>query len=74
MKKHSRCTLAIVGFETIGNKIEISYSDNGIGDIDQYFLSKGLQNVENRIQAIKGTINFEPNDSKGFRLKILFPK
>lgn len=74
MKKHSQCSLVMIGFDTIGNKIQITYSDNGIGDNNQSFLTKGLQNVENRIQAIKGTIKFETNTTSGFKVKILFPK
>ncbi len=74
MKKHSQCSLAMIGFETIGNIIQITYSDNGIGDSNQSFLTKGLQNAENRIQAINGTINFETNTTSGFKVKISFPK
>jgi signal transduction histidine kinase len=74
MKKHSHCSLVLIGFATLQNKIEITYSDNGVGDANGLFFKKGLQNVENRIHAIKGTINFAPNDSKGFRIRISFPK
>jgi signal transduction histidine kinase len=34
----------------------------------------GLQNVENRILAIKGTITFDTKSGKGFKSSILFPK
>jgi hypothetical protein len=32
----------------------------------------GLQNVENRILAIKGTITFDTKSGKGFKSSILF--
>jgi signal transduction histidine kinase len=74
MKKHSKCNYVIIKLETIANTIVIDYSDNGIGDKDQLFLKKGLPNTENRIKAINGTVTFDPENSKGFKLKISFPK
>ncbi|MGH2664870.1 tetratricopeptide repeat-containing sensor histidine kinase [Flavobacterium sp.] len=74
MKKHSQCTLAVVGFEGSENSIKINYSDNGIGADDKLLSKNGLQNVENRIHSIKGTITFESETSKGFKVKISFPK
>ena len=34
----------------------------------------GLRNKENRIMAIKGTINFDTEPEKGFKVKITLPK
>ncbi|NHM05687.1 hypothetical protein G4D82_00495 [Flavobacterium sp. CYK-4] len=74
MKKHSKCSLVYISFEALGNQIQITYSDNGVGIQDPLFLANGLQNVENRIQAINGTINFETKADNGFKVKFLFPK
>jgi two-component sensor histidine kinase len=74
MKKHSQCNLAVLTFKKNENKIEIDYSDNGIGaTFDEKKSRNGLQNVENRILAIKGTITFDTKSSKGFKVTIIFP-
>lgn len=69
MRKHSKATIAVLTFKKQANKIVIDYKDNGIGCI----LKKhsGLQNAENRITSIKGTITFESEINKGFKAKII---
>ena len=74
MKKHSQSNIVLLKFEKQGSKILISYKDNGIGaHPDQIILKGGLQNVENRIRAIKGTVIFGPGSEKGFQATISFP-
>ena len=74
MKKHSQCSLVVLTFKNIDNKLQIDYSDNGVGaTIDEIKLKNGLQNVENRILAVKGTITFDTESDKGFKTKIIFP-
>lgn len=69
MKKHSRATLVAVSLSQNGRKVEILYSDNGKGTL----LTKqnGLQNAENRIFTLNGTITFESQPGKGFKAKII---
>ncbi len=56
------------------NKIVVDYKDNGIGiNKEALILKNGLQNVENRKEAIKGTINFDTTSGKGFKSYFLFP-
>jgi signal transduction histidine kinase len=74
MRKHSRCSLVVIGFETYKKGVEINYSDNGIGCSDLLNLKKGLQNAENRILSINGTITFETETNKGFKAKLKIPK
>lgn len=74
MKKHSQCSFAVVSFESTNKCIEINYSDNGIGIDSALILKNGLHNVENRIHAIKGTITFDKQTNKGFKVKITIPK
>ncbi|REG90493.1 tetratricopeptide repeat-containing sensor histidine kinase [Flavobacterium aquicola] len=74
MKKHSQCSFASIGFESNEKHIEINYSDNGIGIKDSLILKNGLSNVENRINAINGTITFDKETDKGFKVKITIPK
>ncbi len=74
MRKHSSCSLVVIGFEAYKKGIEINYSDNGIGCSDLLNLKKGLQNAENRILSINGTITFETETNKGFKAKLKIPK
>ncbi|WP_026726470.1 tetratricopeptide repeat-containing sensor histidine kinase [Flavobacterium sasangense] len=69
MKKHSECSLVAIAFKNNGQFLEISYSDNGKGSQNQLHTKNGLQNVENRIFSINGTITFdtEPNKGGGFK-------
>jgi signal transduction histidine kinase len=67
MKKHSKASLVVLTFNQ-SNKLIINYSDNGIGsEIKKH---NGLQNVENRIKSINGTITFESQITNGFKVKI----
>jgi len=68
MKKHSKASVAVLSFDETKYKVIIEYIDNGIGcDIKK---GGGLQNVENRIQSVKGTITFESQINKGFKANI----
>ncbi|TRW98000.1 tetratricopeptide repeat-containing sensor histidine kinase [Flavobacterium gawalongense] len=74
MKKHSQCSIVILTFKKNENKLQIDYTDNGVGAaFDEKKSKNGLQNVENRIQAIKGTTTFDTKSNKGFKVKIIFP-
>lgn len=74
MKKHSNCSIVVITFFNHPKHLEIKYADNGQGINPQTFDKKGLQNVENRIQAIKGTIIFDNQTNKGFKVTISIPK
>ncbi|MFE3869460.1 tetratricopeptide repeat protein [Flavobacterium sp. LS2P90] len=74
MKKHSQCSLVVLTFKKNENKLQIDYSDNGIGaTFDENKSRNGLQNVENRILAMKGNITFDTQANKGFKVNITFP-
>lgn len=68
MKKYSKASAVLLTFKQNGKNITIEYTDNGIGCALKN--KNGLQNAENRIQAIKGTITFESEPGNGFRSKI----
>tara|TARA_R100001369_G_scaffold24665_3_gene45292 strand:- start:986 stop:2611 length:1626 start_codon:yes stop_codon:yes gene_type:complete len=68
MKKHSQATLVVILFKKENKNIQINYSDNGIGS--ELKKHTGLQNTENRILSINGTITFETHPNKGFKAKI----
>ena len=69
MKKHSEASLVILTFKDIKDKIQITYSDDGIGSDSKK--SNGLINVENRIVDLKGRFTFNSEKNKGFKAKIL---
>jgi len=74
MRKHSHATLVLVKFSRHHGYIHILYSDNGHGlSMEQLVLSNGLQNAETRIKGINGTLTFETNKEKGFKVLMSFP-
>lgn len=74
MKKHSNCTRAAITFRKLDNKMQINYSDDGIGITqDKIIIKNGLQNVENRIHSVKGTITFDTINKKGFKVSLILP-
>ncbi|WP_245792540.1 tetratricopeptide repeat-containing sensor histidine kinase [Flavobacterium fryxellicola] len=74
MKKYSQANFVIIGFDSDQNNVKIDYSDNGVGFTEKLILKNGLQNAENRIQAVKGILTFDSQINKGFKAKILLPK
>ena len=64
MNKHSESTQVLLSFEQHRGEILVKYRDNGVGC---YIKNKnGLQNAENRIKAMDGSINFDSSPRKGF--------
>lgn len=68
MKKHSQASAVLLSFRQNGKNITVEYTDNGKGCTLKN--KNGLQNAENRIHAIKGSITFETEPGHGFRSKI----
>lgn len=73
MKKHSNATIVVVTFANVKHRIAIEYSDNGTTDGKILIMKNGLQNVENRIRGIGGTVTFDISTGKSFRGSISFP-
>ncbi|WP_428228721.1 tetratricopeptide repeat-containing sensor histidine kinase [Flavobacterium sp.] len=74
MKKHSEANLVVIKFENDQKSILINYTDNGKGCEKTKMVKNGLQNMESRIEAVKGTIDFDTAPDKGFKVKISVPK
>lgn len=74
MKKHSQGTFVVLRFETDNKQCYVYYSDNGIGIKNPLQSKNGLLNVENRIDAIGGSIIFDSKSSKGLKIRLTFPK
>ncbi|MBC8755479.1 hypothetical protein H2O64_12450 [Kordia sp. YSTF-M3] len=72
MKKHSNAVLVVVSIEKNNKQLFIQYIDNGKGFAEE--ISKnGLQNAENRIHAIEGTLTFDTELHKGCKFSINVP-
>lgn len=74
MKKYSQASFVIIGFDCDQKNLKIDYSDNGVGFSEKLVLKNGLQNAENRIQAVNGILTFDSQINKGFKAKISLPK
>ncbi|WP_264537299.1 ATP-binding protein [Flavobacterium sp. N1736] len=74
MKKHSGAPLVALKFDSNGKTVFIDYADKGKGAEKSKIIKNGLQNMENRIHAIKGSITFDTEPDKGFKVKITLPK
>lgn len=74
MKKHSEANLVVIKFENDPKTIIINYTDNGKGSEKTKIIKNGLQNMESRMQAVNGTIDFDTEPGKGFKAKISVPK
>jgi signal transduction histidine kinase len=74
MKKHSQAELVVIKFDSNSNSVFIDYTDNGKGCDKNKIIKNGLQNMENRILSTKGTITFDTEPDKGFKVKITLPK
>ncbi|MDR6371633.1 uncharacterized membrane protein YciS (DUF1049 family) [Chryseobacterium bernardetii] len=73
MKKHSRATHVALKFERKNNRIQIQYTDNGIGISEGITYKNGLTNTDSRIEAIHGEIIFDNETEKGLKIYISFP-
>ncbi|WP_139785321.1 tetratricopeptide repeat-containing sensor histidine kinase [Chryseobacterium phocaeense] len=72
MKKHSNADRVLINFERENNFITIIYSDNGIG-MHTLLPKNGLQNTDNRINSVGGTINFDTKAERGLKITLSFP-
>ena len=69
MKKHSHASIVILTFKEVRDKIQITYTDDGVGcDIKK---SNGLLNAENRIHILNGNLTLSSEKNKGFKATIL---
>lgn len=73
MKKHANASLVSLQFENVGNKLIVSYIDNGVGFNPEASKGVGLTNTENRIISIGATITFETKQGSGSKIKISIP-
>lgn len=74
MAKHSQASRVIMKFRRDENSLQLFYVDNGKG-IEDLALSKGKgwQNTENRINNLKGLLNFESDLENGLKIELSIP-
>lgn len=73
MKKHSKATFVGITFTKENRSMVVKYIDNDIAfDIKNLVKGDGLTNVENRINGINGTINFDKEPNLGLKVIIQF--
>jgi tetratricopeptide (TPR) repeat protein len=68
MRKHSKASIVVISAQQTKNSLHIIYTDNGVGT--ELKKGAGLQNAENRIRSIQGTLIFESTYNKGVTVKI----
>ncbi|WET01480.1 tetratricopeptide repeat-containing sensor histidine kinase [Flavobacterium sp. YJ01] len=74
VKKNNNASLVSISFKKDQKNIQIIYIGNSTEIKEESInLKKRLQNVENRIKTIKGTLNFESNQESGFKISFTFP-
>lgn len=73
-KKHGKAGVVVVDFQNQSRQLQINYTDNGLGADLSLHNKSGLQNEENRILAMKGTLTFDSQPDKGFRAQLVIPK
>jgi len=74
MKKHSKATFVGITFTKNNKSMAVKYIDNDTTfDINSLIKGDGLTNVENRINSINGTINFDTEPNLGLKVIIKFP-
>ena len=69
MKKHSQASSVALVFEKKGSKVQVKYSDNGVGSDLKH--KNGLQITESRMESVNGRISFESNINKGFKATLI---
>lgn len=73
MRKHSQASSVAIRFEREDDKIDIYYTDNGVGIKGTVSYKNGLTNTGNRINSLQGTITFDTNVQQGLKIHLTFP-
>lgn len=74
MKKHSNSQVVVIDFNYTTSLFTITYTDRGVGmSQEKVKFKNGLENVENRISAVAGSINFESSEGEGVKATIKIP-
>lgn len=74
MRKHSGAGIVAISFSNLPRQLIINYSDTGKG-AESFKLKNGngLKNVKNRVASVNGSIDFETEENKGLKVRIMVP-
>ena len=72
--KHSRATEFNIGISVVGDRVHLQLSDNGQG-FDEKAVKKGLglNNIHNRVEYYKGSMQLNTAADRGCELNIELP-
>ena len=73
MRKHSQATDVVVRFEKTSDRLQIVYSDNGIGLPESFTKGNGLTNTGSRIERLRGQLTFASEGGKGLKIEVVLP-
>jgi signal transduction histidine kinase len=71
--KHSEATTVHVQLLKTGGKLILIVEDNGRGLSNQEISGHGLLNIKNRLDIIKGKVNYEPSPNSGTLATVTIP-
>lgn len=73
--KHSKATIVDITLFYSTEKLELIYSDNGVGfDLkNSKNTGMGLSNINSRVKSLQGEIDIHSKSNKGFFMKIVLP-
>lgn len=71
-KRHGKASLCEVSLTCSAKQVKLCILDNGVG-VNEVSPGFGLLNMRERVEEHGGTIQFESEIEKGFRLQIEFP-
>lgn len=73
--KYAEASIVEIKLDYIGDKLNLSYKDNGKGfDLDNNQIASnkyGLLNIQNRIKKLNGTFNYQTSPGKGVNVSIV---
>ena len=71
---HARADTLSIKVALKENGLHINACDNGIGgDINDWTLGKGLNNIKNRVEELNGTVDWQQADAQGCCVILQFP-
>ncbi|WP_343631642.1 sensor histidine kinase [Fluviicola sp.] len=74
--KYARAGSVTIGCNGSGNHLQVHYADNGAGvDLSDKQLKRGIgiKNIESRVLALDGTVDFSSSPGQGFRCTFRLP-
>ena len=75
--KHANCNKIEISFEQKGDILKIRYEDDGSGfsklQTRKDSKGMGIENIQNRIQSLGGTITFSNGENGGMKATIAIP-